>query len=176
MTLTVTNSSFYDATFYQGSATGLYTPRAPNQITRGVPFTTIGTFVFATAYIPTIGDYVNLLPAVPKGFKVTRFAITVPDLDGGTSITANLGWASQALGVGIVTGLDTTALRGGGTISVTDAQILAQTAAGGQVTATTNLQAIGSSDTLIIYVSASAASAGTNGTSTFLVEGILPGD
>lgn len=173
---TTTRSSFYDATFYQGSATGLYTPRAPNVITRGVPFTTIGTFSFATAYVPTIGDQVLLLPAVPSGFKLTRFAITVPDLDSGTTITANLGWASQALGVGIVTGLDTTALRAGGTISVTDAQILAQTAAGGPVTATTNLQAIGSTDTLLIYISASATGAGTNGTSTFLVEGILPGD
>lgn len=173
---TKTYSSFYDATFYQGSATGLYTPRSPNVITRGVPFTTIGTFVFATTYVPTIGDQVLLLPAVPAGFKVTRFAITVPDLDSGSSLTANLGWASQAAGIGIVTGLTAGTLQAGGTISVTDAQVLAQTAAGGPVTTTTNLQNAGDTDTLLIYISASAAGAGTNGTSTFLVEGILPGD
>lgn len=173
---TKTYSSLYDATFYQGSATGLYTPRTPNVITRGVPFTTIGTFTFATAYVPTIGDEVLLLPAVPSGFKVTRFAITVPDLDSGTTITANLGWASQALGIGIVTGLTAGTLQAGGTISVTDAQVLAQTAAGGPVTATTNLQAIGDTDTLLIYISASATGAGTNGISTFVVEGILPGN
>lgn len=173
---TKTYSSFYDATFYQGSATGLYTPRAPVPVTRGVPFVAFGTFTFAASYVPTIGDQVLLIPALPSGFKLTRFAITVPDLDSGTTITANLGWASQAAGIGIVTGLDTTSLRAGGTISVTDAQILAQTAAGGAVTATTNLQAIGSTDTLLIYISASATGAGTNGTSTFLAEGILPGD
>jgi hypothetical protein len=167
-------SNLYDSTPYQGSL--LYTPRAPNVITRGVPFTTIGTFTLAAAVVPTIADQILLLPAVPSGFKVSRFAITVPDLDSGTSITANLGWQSQALGVGIVTGLDTTALRSGGTISVTDAAILAQTAAGGAVTATANLQAIGATDTLIIYISASATGAGTNGAAQFLVEGILPGD
>jgi hypothetical protein len=167
-------SSFYDVTPYQNGS--LYTPRAPNVITRGVPFTTMGTFTLAAAVVPTIGDQILLLPAVPSGFKLSRFCITVPDLDSGTTITANLGWQSQALGVGIVTGLDTTALRGGGTISVTDAAILAQTAAGGAVTATTNLQAIGATDTLIIYISASATGAGTNGVAQFLVEGILPSD
>ena len=96
------------------------------------------------------------------------------DLDSGTSLTANLGWASQALGVGIITGIDTTALRTGTTIGATDTQIMAATAAAGPATATTNLQAIGESDTLLIYVSASAAGAGTNGVSTILIEGILP--
>jgi hypothetical protein len=86
----------------------------------------------------------------------------------------NLGWASQAAGIGIVTGLTTGSIRGGGTISITDAQVLAQTAAGGPVTATTNLQAIGESDTLLIYVSAAATSAGTNGASQWLCEGMCP--
>jgi len=173
--MTIYYSSFYDATPYNGST--LYTPRAPNQITRGVPFTTMGTFNIPAGVVLTAADTIRLLPAVPKGFKLTRFAATSPGYESSTgAITANLGWASQALGVGIVTGWTTTFFRGGSTVSVTDAQILAQTAAGGAVTATTNLQAIGESDTLLFYISVTATAAGTNGISQFLVEGILPSD
>ncbi len=170
--MTILYSSLYDITPYQGST--LATPRQPNVITRGVPFVEIFTLTTATAYVPTIADQWRLLPCVPKGFRVTRAVMAFADLDSGTSITANLGWASQALGVGVITGIDTTALRTGTTIAATDTQIMAATAAGGPVTATTNLQAIGESDTLLIYVSASAAGAGTNGVSTILIEGIYP--
>jgi hypothetical protein len=172
--MTIFYSALYDSTINQGST--LYTPRTPNVITRDVPFTCLSSFTIAAATVLTIGDSIRLLPAVPKGFIVTRFVATSPGYDGGTSLTANLGWASQALGVGIVTGYNTTFLRTGNTTAVTDAQVIAQTAAGGAVTATTNLQAIGESDTLLFYVSASAASAGTNGKTTFLIEGILPGN
>jgi len=47
--MTTLYSSLYDATFYQGSATGLYTPRQQNVITRGVPFSQIFTLTTATA-------------------------------------------------------------------------------------------------------------------------------
>lgn len=167
-------SSLYDATFYQGSATGLYTPRAPMDITRGVPFVETFTFTIATGLVLGLADQIRLIPALPKGFQVTRFCMTLPGYDSGTTLTANLGFASQALGVGIVTGITTAALRTGATFSCTDAQILAGSTAGGPVTATTNLQAIGDSDTLLIYVSAAATGAGTNGTTQVLVEGILP--
>lgn len=167
-------SSFYDSTPYQGSL--LYTPRAPNVITRGVPFIAMGTFTIPTGTVLGLADQILLVPALPSGFKVTRFVATSPGYDSGTTLTANLGWQSQALGIGIVTGYNTTFLRTGNTTAVTDAQVLAQTAAGGAVTATTNLQAIGSSDSLIFYISAAATGAGTNGATQFLVEGILPGD
>ncbi len=169
---TIYYSNLYDSTPYQGTL--LYTPRTPNVITRGVPFTTLASFTLGTSVILGIGDTIRLLPAVPKGFIVTRFTATSPGYDSGTTLTANLGWASQALGVGIVTGYNTTFLRTGNTTAVTDAQLIAQTAAGGSVTATTNLQAIGESDTLLFYVSAAATGAGTNGKTTFIVEGILP--
>jgi len=173
--MTIYYSNLYDSTVNQGVT--LYTPRTPNVITRGVPFTTMGTFTVASGVVLTIGDSIRLLPAVPKGFKITRFAATSPGYESSTgAITANLGWASQALGVGIVTGWTTTFFRAGSTVAVSDAQVLAQTAAGGPVTATTNLQAIGESDTLLFYISATATAAGTNGTSQFLIEGILPGN
>jgi hypothetical protein len=173
--MTIYYSNLYDTTINQGVT--LYTPRTPNVITRGVPFTTMGSFTIATGVVLTAGDTIRLLPAVPKGFKITRFVATSPGYESSTgALTANLGWASQALGVGIVTGYNTTFLRSGNTTAVTDAQVLAQTAAGGSVTATTNLQAIGESDTLLFYVSVTATAAGTNGATPFLIEGILPGN
>lgn len=166
-------SSLYDAVPYQGSNTGLYLPRAPVSDTLDKPFVSYFTFTIAASTVLGTGDIIWLMPAVPANFRVTRGCFNFPGYDGGSSLTMNLGWASAASGVGIVTGLTTAAIRSGAVLSLTDTQILAATAAAGAATVVTNNQQPGNGDSLIIYVSAGAASAGTNGATKVIIEGVV---
>jgi hypothetical protein len=165
-------SSLYEAAPNRGGTANI--ARSPSVDHRGVPATELFSFTIPTGTVLATNDVIKLVPGLPAGTKVSRFAMTLPGYDGGTALTANLGWASVASGAGLVTGLTTASIRTGGTISVTDAQVLAQTACGGVATATTNLQAAGAQDELVIFVSAGAASAGTNGATNVLVELVYP--
>lgn len=168
-------SSLYDAVPYQGSNTGLYIPRAPVSDTLDKPFVAYFTFTVPASTVLATGDIIWLLPAVPKNFRVTRFCYNSPGYDGGggsASLTMNLGWASAASGTGLVTGLTTAAIRTGAVQSLTDTQLLAATAAAGAATVLTNNQQPGNSDSLIIYVSAGANAAGTNGATKIIMEGV----
>ena len=163
-------SSLYELAPFRGAQN--FIPRSPQVDHRAVPVTEIFTFNVASGVVLNTNDVIKLLPAVPSGAKVTRCVITVPGYDGGAALVVNLGWASQANGAGVVTGFGP--IRAAGTTSVTDAQILAQTAANGTATVLTNNQAAGAQDELLLYVTTGAASAGTNGVATVLVEYIAP--
>lgn len=168
-------SSLYDAVPYQGSNTGLYLPRTPVSDTLDKPFVAYFTFNIPASTVLGLGDIIWLLPAVPQNFRITRFTMNSPGYDGGggsASLTANLGWASASSGTGIVTGITVAAIRTGAVFSCTDTQILAATAAAAAATTTTNAQGAGNSDSLIIYVSAAANAAGTNGVTKVLLEGV----
>lgn len=163
-------SSLYELAPYRGAQT--FIPRSPQIDHRAVPITELFTFNIATGTILNTNDIIKLLPAMPQGSKVTRCAITVPGYDSAATLVVNLGWASQANGAGIATGFGP--IRAAGTTSVTDAQVLAQTAANGTATVTTNSQAAGAQDELVLFVTTGATGAGTNGIAQVLVEYISP--
>lgn len=168
--MTIYYSSLYELAPYRSAQS--YIPRSPQVDHRAVPVTEIFTFNIPSSTIINTGDIIKLLPAVPSGAKVTRCTMKVPGFDGGSSLVVNLGWASQVNGAGVVTGFGP--IQAAGTSSVTDAQVLAQTAANGTASVTTNNQAAGAQDELLLYATTGAASAGTNGTATVLVEYIFP--
>lgn len=104
-------------------------------------------------------DTLTLFPALPAGFKLTRFSIvpsTALDTNGTPTLAINIGYTSNATAV--VSAL--TALRTTTAVSLTDTQLLAQTAAA-------------AGDSLIVTVSTGAAT-GATGTVTVLFEGIYP--
>lgn len=169
-------STLYDAVPYQGSATGLYVPRGPISDTIYKPFVAKFSFTIAASTVLGTGDIIWLMPALPQYFHVTRACFNFPGYDGGggsASLTMNLGWASAASGTGIVTGLTTASIRTGAVLSLTDTQILAASGAAGAATVLTNSQQPGNADSLIIYVSAGANAAGTNGATSVIVEGVV---
>jgi hypothetical protein len=164
-------SSLYELNPYRGQAT--YVARAPGEDTRAKSVLEVATFTLATTVILGIGDQIKLITGFPAGTKVARFCINSANgYDSSTTLVFNLGWASQAAGIGLLTGA--TFLRAGATTSLTDAQVLAGTVCGGNVQTTTNLQAAGSLDELQFTVTTASTGAGTNGLATFLVELILP--
>lgn len=128
------------------------------------------TYNIPTGTVLATNDVIHLVPIVPGGLKVRRLVHKGPGFDGGAALVVNLGWASVASGGGIKTAFGTGNLRSAATDSLADADMIAQTAANGAVTTTTNGQAAGSFDELRITVTTGAASAGTNGTATVYLE------
>ena len=164
-------SNLYDQVPYRGGV-GLYIPRSPNVDHRANDVADIITFNIPTGVILGIGDIIHLVPSTPAGFRLTRFAITGPGYDSATTLVFNIGFLSQGSGAGVLTGQ--TFLRAAATTSLTDAQVLASSAAVGPQSSTLNLLPAGSNDELVIVVTTASTGAGTNGNSTVLFEAILP--
>lgn len=135
------------------------------------------TFQVPNATVLGIGDVIHLCPAPVAGAKVARCAVSTDPakaLDAGGTMVVNLGWLSNANGTGVVTGFGP--IRAANTTaSVTDAQVNAASGSAGPATATTNGQAAGAYDELVLYVTTAATSTGSaGGTCTALVELIVP--
>lgn len=160
-------SNLYELSPFRGALS--YNPRANNVRERGGIAAVEFTFTIPTTIVLGIGDIIKLVPALnPGGTKVRRYTAKYPGYDGGAALVYNLGWMSQANGAGLITG--STSARGAAVESLTDTQMLNQTASGGAVTVVTNNQQPGTYDELVIFVTTAAASAGTNGLTTGYLE------
>lgn len=167
-------SSLYEQAPFRGG-TPVFIPRNPNVDHRAQDFAEIFTVTIPTTTQLLANDIIHLVPSTPAGFRVTRLVEKLGDWDSGTTLAGNIGFLSQALGVGVETGSSLfTSLQTGAVYSLADTAIMSASAAVGPQTATLNLLPAGANDELVLYVTTGAAGAGAVAVAQFLIEAIVP--